>query len=53
MVKWGLDSTGSGYGLISSFCEHENDNSGSVKGGEFLDELNDHVPFKEDPAKRN
>jgi hypothetical protein len=33
----GLDSSGSGYGPVAACCEHGNDTSGSIKGGEFLD----------------
>jgi hypothetical protein len=31
--------------------ELENDNSGSIQGGEILEEFNDYTPFKEDPRK--
>jgi hypothetical protein len=30
-----------GYGPVAGFCEHGNDPSGSIKGGEFLDWLSD------------
>jgi hypothetical protein len=32
----GLDSSGSGYKLVSGFCEQGNEPSVSIKGGEFL-----------------
>jgi hypothetical protein len=32
-----LDSCGSGKGPVVGFCEHANELSGSMKGGEFLD----------------
>jgi hypothetical protein len=31
-----LDSCGSLYGLVVGSCEHGNEPSGSMKGGEFL-----------------
>jgi hypothetical protein len=36
-VGRGLDSSGSGLGLVAGSCEHGNKVSGSTKGGEFLD----------------
>jgi hypothetical protein len=51
VVRCGLDSAGSGYGSISGFCELENDNSDSTQGEEILYELNDYMPFEEDPEK--
>jgi len=33
----GLDSSGSGQELVAGSCEHGNEPSGSMKGGEFLD----------------
>jgi hypothetical protein len=38
--RW-VDSTGLGEGPIVAFCEHGNEPSGSIKGGEFLDWLSD------------
>jgi hypothetical protein len=32
-----LDSSGSGQGPMAGSCEHDNEPSGSIKGGEFLD----------------
>jgi hypothetical protein len=32
----GLDSSGSGQGPVAGCCEHGNETSGSIKGGEFL-----------------
>jgi hypothetical protein len=37
----GLDSSGSGQGLLMVSCEHGNEPSGYMKGGEFLDQLSD------------
>jgi hypothetical protein len=37
MGKCGLDSTGSGWGPVVGCCEHGNEPSGSVRGGEFFD----------------
>jgi hypothetical protein len=33
----GLDSSGSGWGPVAGPHEHDNEPSGSIKGGEFLD----------------
>jgi hypothetical protein len=33
----GLDSSGSVQGPVAGFCEHDNEPSGSMKGGGFLD----------------
>jgi hypothetical protein len=33
----GLDSSGLGYGQVAGSCEHGDEPSGSIKGGEFLD----------------
>jgi hypothetical protein len=35
----GLDSCGSGQELVAGFCEHGNEPSSSIKGGEFIDWL--------------
>jgi hypothetical protein len=32
-----LDESGSGQEHLTGSCEHDNEHSGSVKGGEFLD----------------
>jgi hypothetical protein len=37
MGKCGVDSSGSGWGPVAGSCEHGNEPSGSIKGGEFLD----------------
>jgi hypothetical protein len=39
VVRCGLDASDSGYGPEAGFCEHGNETSGSIKGGEFLDQL--------------
>jgi hypothetical protein len=36
-----LDTFGSGQGAVMGSSEHGNESSGSVKGGEFLDQLSD------------
>jgi len=43
---YGLDS----YGSETGSCEHGNEPSGSIKSGEFLDQLNDYQLLKKDPA---
>jgi len=35
--RCGLDPSGSGQGLEADPCEHGNESSGSINGGEFLD----------------
>jgi hypothetical protein len=35
--KCGRDAPGSGYGAVTDSCEQDNEPSGSMKGGEFLD----------------
>jgi hypothetical protein len=39
--RCGLDSSGSGCGPVAGSCEHGNETLRSIKGGEFLDYLND------------
>jgi hypothetical protein len=34
--RCGLVSSGSGYGRVAVSCEHGNEPSGPIKGGEFL-----------------
>jgi hypothetical protein len=37
-VGWcGLDACSSGSGPVAGCCEHGNEPSGSIKGGEFVD----------------
>jgi hypothetical protein len=38
----GLDSTGSEYNAVAGSCEHGNDPSVSIKGGEFCDQQSDY-----------
>jgi hypothetical protein len=33
----GLNSPGSGEGLVAGSCEHDNELSGFLKGGQFLE----------------
>jgi hypothetical protein len=35
------DASGSGLGPVTGCCEHGNEPSGSIKGGEILDQLTD------------
>jgi hypothetical protein len=35
--SYGLDASGSGYGPVGGSCEHSNETSGFLKGGESLD----------------
>jgi len=32
----GLDASGSGWGPVAGSCEHGNEPSGSIEGGEFV-----------------
>jgi len=32
----GLDSSCSGQGLVAGSCEHDNESSGSINGGNYL-----------------
>jgi hypothetical protein len=44
----GLESAVSGWVPVESSCKHGNKSSGSLKGGEFIDLLNDYEFHKED-----
>jgi hypothetical protein len=35
---------------VAGFCEHGNEHSGSIKGGEFLDCMSDYWLLKKDSA---
>jgi hypothetical protein len=37
-----MNSSGSGQGPVADCCEHGDEPSGSIKGGEFLDQLRNH-----------
>jgi hypothetical protein len=37
-----VDSAGSAYCLVSHTCGQDNRPAGSIRGGEFLDQLNDY-----------
>jgi hypothetical protein len=42
MGRCGLDLSGLGtVAEVSGSCEHDNESTGSIKGGEFLEELSD------------
>jgi hypothetical protein len=34
--EYELDSSGLGWGPVAGLCEHGNEPSGSIKGGEFF-----------------
>jgi hypothetical protein len=38
---------------VAGFCEHGNKPSGSIKGGEFLYQLNDYEFLKKETAPRS
>jgi hypothetical protein len=43
----GLDSSGSGQGLVESSCEHNNERLGSINSGEFINKLSGHLLLKD------
>jgi hypothetical protein len=45
-----LDASGLGYEKVAGSCEHRNEPSHSINGGEFLDWLNDYQLLKKDYA---
>jgi hypothetical protein len=46
----GLSASGSGKGHVAGSCEHGHEPSAFIKGGEFLDYLNDYELLKMDFA---
>jgi hypothetical protein len=40
-----MDSTGSGQGPVAGSCKYGNELLGSIKCGEFLDQLSNFVPW--------
>jgi hypothetical protein len=48
--RCGVDSSGSGEGPLADCCEHGNETSGSIKGGEFLDYLSDYQLLRSESA---
>jgi len=42
-MGYGPDLRGSGQGPVAGPCEHGNDSSSSVEGGEFLEYLSDRL----------
>lgn len=46
--RCGLDLSGSGYKRVKYSCEHNIENIGAVKRGEFLEQLDDYQFFKRD-----
>jgi hypothetical protein len=54
LKKWGqghgVHSSGSGQGPVTSSCEHGKEASGSIKCGEFTDQLGDYLLVKKNPV---
>ena len=50
---YGLDRAGSGQGQVAGTCECGNEPSGSIKCGEFLDQLQTGQLLKKDSAPRS
>jgi hypothetical protein len=48
-----MGSRNSGYGPVASSCEHGNELSGSIKGGEIVDWINNYQLLKKDSASSN
>jgi len=48
--RYGLDSSGLGYGLLAGCCEHGNEPSGCIICWEFLDDVTDYKLLKNDSA---
>jgi hypothetical protein len=46
----GLDASGVEQGNVAGSCEHDNEPSGSIKGGQLLDQLSDCWLLKKDSA---
>jgi hypothetical protein len=44
----GVDSSGSGKRPVAGSCEHGNETSGSIRSGEFLDQLGDYKLVRKD-----
>ena len=53
MLGYGLDRAGSGQGQVAGTCEFGNEPSGSIKCGEFLDQLQAGQLLKKDSAAWN
>ena len=53
MWAYGLDWAGLGQGQVGDACECGNEPSGSVKCGEFLDQLQTSQLLKKDSAPRS
>jgi hypothetical protein len=50
---WRLDSSDSRQGLLTDSCEHGNEPSGSIRGGEFLECLGDYRLLKKESTPGN
>jgi hypothetical protein len=48
--RCGVDASGSGWNPVTGCCEHGNEPSVSIKGGEFLDQLSEYFLLKKDSA---
>jgi hypothetical protein len=48
MGRCALDSSGTGQGPVAGCFEHRNEPSGSIKGGELLNQLSDYWLFNKD-----
>lgn len=59
ILKRTLQEISSGYGPVSGYCEYVNEHSGSMYGGEFLDQFGDYQLLKKNsfpttrPLKRD
>jgi hypothetical protein len=43
---YSLDSTGAGWGPVAGSCQYSNEPSGSIKAGEFLNQLSGYELLK-------
>ena len=50
MWVYGLDQVGPGQGQVADACECDNEPSGSIKCGEFLDQLQTSLLLKKQSA---
>ena len=50
MWRYGLDRSGSGQGQVTGTCKGGNEPSGSIKCGEFLDQLRTGQLLKKEAA---
>ena len=50
MWGFGMDRDGSGQGQVTGICDYGNEPSGSIKCGDFLDQLKTGQLLKKDSA---